>query len=77
MPKVTDTPEAIATLEVTTVPTATSMLREEPEKLAAAGNSITEVVVGYFNAADMLSAFVDQLIEEDKAAMETKQLIKS
>ena len=77
-PKATDAPKAtetpVPTQSGTPAPTA------NPEKMTAAGEEATEVVTGYFQAladkdSDALMMFVDELSQEDRAAVENNQLI--
>ena len=87
-PVPTDTPAATATPTVTPSPTpseapaATPAPTEEPEQLTQANTGVSEVVTGYYNAltakdADALSAYVDQLSQEDRAVVSGQNLIES
>lgn len=74
-----DTPESTPTPDATDTPAPTPT----PEaSLAAAPDEVSAVVTGYFQAlagqdADTLAAFVDELSDEDRAAVENNQRIEA
>lgn len=84
-PESTPTPDAEGTDTPTPTPDATDTPAPTPTpeaSLAAAPDEVSAVVTGYFQAlagqdADTLAAFVDELSDEDRAAVENNQRIEA
>lgn len=78
----TATPTEVAATTPTVTPTATPAATptEEPDRLERAKSDVSEVVERYFEAlgardTETLSAYMEQLTEEDRAAVEANQQI--